>query len=192
MDGKQARRTGSSSPLGQLFDHGCDAVTLALIISNLACSMGQACGWKLYFAQHAVSNVTLVAWFSLLRQLSHSACVQPMIPWMLAHWEEYHTGVMLYGNGSFGVLEANYSIAAIHILSAMFGVGLWQRDLARITSIKLFGSFSAWSVSLFCLLPCHITGDAFVGLLKLFLSEQVVCAMQNYLMRSWRCSHSQA
>lgn len=28
VDGKQARRTGTSSPLGQLFDHGCDAVTL--------------------------------------------------------------------------------------------------------------------------------------------------------------------
>eukprot|EP00435_Cladocopium_sp_Y103_P006585 s4341_g2.t1 len=26
MDGKQARRTGSSSPLGQLFDHGCDCL----------------------------------------------------------------------------------------------------------------------------------------------------------------------
>ena len=25
MDGKHARRTGNSSPLGQLFDHGCDA-----------------------------------------------------------------------------------------------------------------------------------------------------------------------
>jgi len=25
MDGKQARRTGTSSPLGMLFDHGCDA-----------------------------------------------------------------------------------------------------------------------------------------------------------------------
>lgn len=24
MDGKQARRTGNSSPLGLLFDHGCD------------------------------------------------------------------------------------------------------------------------------------------------------------------------
>jgi ethanolaminephosphotransferase len=24
-DGKQARRTGSSSPMGMLFDHGCDA-----------------------------------------------------------------------------------------------------------------------------------------------------------------------
>lgn len=28
MDGKQARRTGSSSPLGQLFDHGCDALAM--------------------------------------------------------------------------------------------------------------------------------------------------------------------
>lgn len=26
MDGKQARRTGNSTPLGQLFDHGCDAL----------------------------------------------------------------------------------------------------------------------------------------------------------------------
>jgi phosphatidylglycerophosphate synthase len=26
-DGKQARRTGTSSPLGELFDHGCDSMT---------------------------------------------------------------------------------------------------------------------------------------------------------------------
>lgn len=31
-DGKQARRTGSSSPLGQLFDHGCDAVSLVAAV----------------------------------------------------------------------------------------------------------------------------------------------------------------
>ena len=30
IDGKQARRTGNSTPLGQLFDHGCDA-----LIANL-------------------------------------------------------------------------------------------------------------------------------------------------------------
>lgn len=29
-DGKQARRTGSSSPLGMLFDHGIDALTAAM------------------------------------------------------------------------------------------------------------------------------------------------------------------
>jgi ethanolaminephosphotransferase len=32
VDGKQARRTGSSSPLGQMFDHGCDAITFNLCI----------------------------------------------------------------------------------------------------------------------------------------------------------------
>lgn len=28
IDGKQARRTNSSSPLGELFDHGCDALSI--------------------------------------------------------------------------------------------------------------------------------------------------------------------
>lgn len=28
IDGKQARRTGTSSPLGELFDHGCDAINM--------------------------------------------------------------------------------------------------------------------------------------------------------------------
>ena len=27
IDGKQARRTGSATPLGELFDHGCDSVS---------------------------------------------------------------------------------------------------------------------------------------------------------------------
>lgn len=30
VDGKQARRTGTSSPLGELFDHGCDALNCAV------------------------------------------------------------------------------------------------------------------------------------------------------------------
>ncbi|XP_039044741.1 choline/ethanolaminephosphotransferase 1-like [Hibiscus syriacus] len=32
IDGKQARRTNSSGPLGELFDHGCDALACALVI----------------------------------------------------------------------------------------------------------------------------------------------------------------
>ena len=31
VDGKQARRTHSSSPLGELFDHGCDALNCCVI-----------------------------------------------------------------------------------------------------------------------------------------------------------------
>jgi ethanolaminephosphotransferase len=41
IDGKHARNTQQSSPLGQLFDHGCDAVntplTLLLVFSSSAC-----------------------------------------------------------------------------------------------------------------------------------------------------------
>lgn len=35
-DGKQARRTGSSSPLGMLFDHGCDGFSVTFVV---ICSM---------------------------------------------------------------------------------------------------------------------------------------------------------
>lgn len=35
IDGKQARRTNSSSPLGELFDHGCDAVTCGLLVLSI-------------------------------------------------------------------------------------------------------------------------------------------------------------
>jgi phosphatidylglycerophosphate synthase len=32
MDGKQARKTGNSSPLGLLFDHGCDSFSIGFVI----------------------------------------------------------------------------------------------------------------------------------------------------------------
>lgn len=44
LDGKQARRTGSSSPLGQLFDHGVDAYVVHLIIAGIMTCTGHSCG----------------------------------------------------------------------------------------------------------------------------------------------------
>lgn len=106
MDGKQARRTGSSSPLGQLFDHGCDALALHMILANIAASLGVGCGGKMA-----------------------AGCLGIMVPWMLAQWEEYHTGIMMYGNKWYGVLEANYSICAVHLLSAALGLRFWQTQV---------------------------------------------------------------
>jgi ethanolaminephosphotransferase len=42
VDGKQARRTNSSSPLGELFDHGCDALNCSIggLIQIAAMGMG--------------------------------------------------------------------------------------------------------------------------------------------------------
>lgn len=32
IDGKQARRTKSATPLGELFDHGCDSVSTSNLV----------------------------------------------------------------------------------------------------------------------------------------------------------------
>jgi len=36
IDGKQARRTGTSTPLGMLFDHGCDSLSCFLLSVSLS------------------------------------------------------------------------------------------------------------------------------------------------------------
>lgn len=41
MDGKQARKTGNSSPVGLMFDHGCDSFSTALLVLMM-CKMMQA------------------------------------------------------------------------------------------------------------------------------------------------------
>lgn len=47
------------------------------------------------------------------------------VPWWLAHWEEYHTGVMLYGNGMWGVTEANYAVVLLHWYTFALGPIGW-------------------------------------------------------------------
>lgn len=66
VDGKQARRTGTSGPLGQLFDHGCDAM-----VCTLACGIffqAQLVGrdkslltmFFYYFTSHVSINHTIL------------------------------------------------------------------------------------------------------------------------------------
>lgn len=38
-DGKQARKTGNASPLGLLFDHGCDALNCLLSACTMAATL---------------------------------------------------------------------------------------------------------------------------------------------------------
>lgn len=50
LDGKQAKRTGSGSPMGMLFDHGCDATTAILqsMILLKVCQIGSS--WRMLLA----------------------------------------------------------------------------------------------------------------------------------------------
>lgn len=103
LDGKHARRTNTSSPLGQLFDHGCDALSVNLLLANIACSLSIGCSWA-----HALGNLGV------------------MFTWILAQWEEYHTSVMKYGNQYYGVLECNYTLAAVHMATFILGPAFWR------------------------------------------------------------------
>lgn len=49
IDGKQARRIGMSTPLGQLFDHGCDAFVCFCTSITLTSSFGLGRGTNLYY-----------------------------------------------------------------------------------------------------------------------------------------------
>jgi ethanolaminephosphotransferase len=115
LDGKQARRTGSSSPLGQLFDHGCDALSVHLLLTCMACSFSISCS----------------SWTTVVGVLGVK------LPWVLAQWEEYHTGIMLYGNDYYGVLEANYSIALIHFITMLTGPGVWLASVSQYLPFQL-------------------------------------------------------
>lgn len=108
MDGKQARRTGSSSPLGQLFDHGVDCLcTLGHFSSFQAwCLLGGSQSPLFFFSGQVV---LLSAFF-------------------MAQWEEYYTGVLPHATGEFGVTELNYGLGVLSILNALIW---WNRDVER-------------------------------------------------------------
>ncbi|CEG40626.1 cdp-alcohol phosphatidyltransferase [Plasmopara halstedii] len=114
LDGKQARRTSSSSPLGQLFDHGCDAVCTIFNVLSAAATCQAGAGLRPYLALSSVS-----------------------IAFYLAQWEEYHTGVMSCGNGYFGVTEGQLTLVAVHLSAAIFGPSFWTAELPFTMSFHL-------------------------------------------------------
>lgn len=75
MDGKQARRTGTSSPLGLLIDHGADALNIVLSALNV-------------MAMLQVGDSPLEC---VLIWLASAA------PFYFATWEEFHTGSLYLG-----------------------------------------------------------------------------------------------
>ncbi|GFR42927.1 hypothetical protein Agub_g3824 [Astrephomene gubernaculifera] len=109
IDGKQARRTNSSSPLGQLFDHGCDAIALHVMLTLI---------------QAAISEPS-----SLMTSAAGAAVY---LPWLMSHYEEYHTGILMYGDGRFGILEANYMLAAVDFVSGIAGPRIWDLPLTSV------------------------------------------------------------
>jgi len=105
MDGKQARRTGSSSALGLFFDHGCDAFNCVLISANLRCAMGVT-----------PSDV----WQCAAIEFSSFGI------FYMATWEEYHTHKLIQNYLNFPT-EGLIGMAIISFTSFVYGVTYWHQ-----------------------------------------------------------------
>lgn len=97
-DGKQARRTKTSSPLGLLLDHGLDALTTVIVGYN--CSM-----------IFAVGNNSISSYFLFLGLF---------FGYFIANYEEYKTGKMILGVVN-GPDDGNIFVCLVTIFSFLYG-----------------------------------------------------------------------
>ncbi|XP_073439849.1 ethanolaminephosphotransferase 1-like isoform X1 [Dendrobates tinctorius] len=109
IDGKHARRTQSSSPLGELFDHGLDSWTASIfplsLFSIFGCVSGEAGlpPMRMYL-------VTSVVLFTF----------------MLSHWEKYNTGI-LFLPWAYDISQL--SMTLVYILTAIVGVETFHKPV---------------------------------------------------------------
>eukprot|EP00735_Rhodelphis_limneticus_P011091 TRINITY_DN4147_c0_g1::TRINITY_DN4147_c0_g1_i1::g.2013::m.2013 TRINITY_DN4147_c0_g1::TRINITY_DN4147_c0_g1_i1::g.2013 ORF type:complete len:378 (-),score=35.37,sp/Q7ZYQ3/CEPT1_XENLA/41.67/2e-87,CDP-OH_P_transf/PF01066.16/2.3e-22,CDP-OH_P_transf/PF01066.16/1.5e+04 TRINITY_DN4147_c0_g1_i1:371-1504(-) len=102
VDGKQARRTKSSSPLGELFDHGCDAISM-IVLSYSACIALQTGGNTVVLILVLMSNAIFFS----------------------AQWQTYIVGSLCFG--LVDVTEAQLIFTFVHIITGYYGPAIWQR-----------------------------------------------------------------
>ncbi|OSX66842.1 hypothetical protein POSPLADRAFT_1175530 [Postia placenta MAD-698-R-SB12] len=112
IDGKQARRTGMAGPLGEMFDHGCDALntTLEAILACRALNLGRS-------------------WWTVASQIATLA------NFYLSTWEEYHTGQLFLGYFS-GPVEGILMIVVIYLVTGIFGPSFWDQPFLTFTRLE--------------------------------------------------------
>ncbi|KAJ8261995.1 hypothetical protein GJAV_G00160900 [Gymnothorax javanicus] len=112
IDGKQARRTNSSSALGELFDHGCDAVSTVFVAVGtcICCGIGAYSHWMFFCG------------------------FVGMFMFFCAHWQTYVSGTLRFG--LVDVTEVQIAIIIMYLMTAFGGVSLWESRLP-VLGLKL-------------------------------------------------------
>ncbi|XP_012286922.1 choline/ethanolaminephosphotransferase 1 isoform X5 [Orussus abietinus] len=113
IDGKQARRTGTSTPLGELFDHGCDSISTVFVALS-ACISVQLGYYPTWMFFQCFCAITL---------------------FYCAHWQTYVSGCLRFGK--LDVTEAQFTIIGIHLISAIFGPSIWMTEIPFIDGFEL-------------------------------------------------------
>lgn len=107
-DGKQARRTKTSSPLGELFDHGCDSFSQIMVSTEICLSIGLG------------DHPALFLYISLFSVAIFYA----------AHWQTYVCGRLCFGR--FDVTEAQLCAISVIAASGLFGTAFWKSSLMGV------------------------------------------------------------
>ncbi|XP_057341080.1 ethanolaminephosphotransferase 1-like isoform X1 [Microplitis mediator] len=107
IDGKQARRTQTSGPLGELFDHGLDSWTAMLITVCIYSVFGRS--------DHSIPPLRMyfILW-------------NVMINFYLSHWEKYNTGVLFL---PWGYDASMLATILVFIGTSIFGHEFWKFEL---------------------------------------------------------------
>uniref|UniRef100_A0A8C4M0E3 Ethanolaminephosphotransferase 1 n=1 Tax=Equus asinus TaxID=9793 RepID=A0A8C4M0E3_EQUAS len=103
VDGKQARRTNSSTPLGELFDHGLDSWSCVYFVVTVYSIFGRGSSGVSVFVLYLLLWVVL---FSFI----------------LSHWEKYNTGILFL---PWGYDISQVTISFVYIVTAIVGVEAW-------------------------------------------------------------------
>ncbi|CAD6193327.1 unnamed protein product [Caenorhabditis auriculariae] len=124
IDGKQARRTGSSSPLGELFDHGCDSLTQVFVTLNVC---------------YAMSLGTMNSCVLIVSVIS-------VVMFYCAHWSTYCTGQLRFSR--FDVTEAQMSVISVLLFTALFGNAAWGIQILGY-ELKFFVVYLSFAISFY-------------------------------------------
>ncbi|KAJ8306027.1 hypothetical protein KUTeg_016572 [Tegillarca granosa] len=103
-DGKQARRTNSSSPLGELFDHGLDS-------------------WASMFMPVAIYSIFGRGEFGVGVYRTFFVLLGLNFCFILSHWEKYNTCVLFLPWGyDIGLL----SMTVVYFITSIGGTDMWK------------------------------------------------------------------
>lgn len=133
VDGKQARRTNSASPLGELVDHGCDSVSIVCMVlsTNIAVQLGTE-PWWMFFMSFMATFI-----------------------FYCAHWQAYVSGTLRFGK--IDVTEIQLAGIIIFFMSAIFGGKVWSSQVPFFNiSVKALMFGSSVLGSIYTLSTCFI------------------------------------
>jgi ethanolaminephosphotransferase len=133
VDGSQARRTHQSGPLGELFDHGVDAINTTLEVLLFSATMNLGQGWKTLLTLFACE---CCIWNSF--EIDSLLTSKASLTFYVQTWDEYHTHTLTLGVIS-GPVEGIVTLCIVYALTAYLGGGsFWQQSMFQSLGLNKY------------------------------------------------------